>query len=92
MDYSLLVGLNSAGRLLVLGIIGTNDSWIYLRTVYLLFDLIANRTFRSDYIRTYTIDKRIESIVKQTMGKQGILPTIISPKLYRQRFSEAMER
>lgn len=56
--------------------------------------LIENRQFLSDYIRTFTFDKRLESIVKQTplLGRQGVLPTIISPKLYRQRFSEAMER
>lgn len=89
MDYSLLVGLNSDGRLLVLGIIGTN----IISSQFICFSIvILIGLYRSDYIRTYTIDKRIESIVKQTMGKQGILPTIISPKLYRQRFSEAMER
>lgn len=46
----------------------------------------------ADYIRTYTLDKRLESIVKTNlMGKQE-LPTIVSPKLYRQRFTEAMNR
>lgn len=46
----------------------------------------------SDYIRTYTFDKKIESLVKTNlMGKQA-LPTIVSPKLYRQRFIEAMNR
>lgn len=47
-----------------------------------------------DYIRTYTLDKKIESIVKQTgfLGGQGALPTVISPKKYRQRFAEAMEK
>ena len=47
-----------------------------------------------DYIRTFTFDKRLESIVKQSglLGGQGKLPTVISPKLYKQRFSEAMER
>ncbi|KAJ6641206.1 putative 1-phosphatidylinositol 3-phosphate 5-kinase [Pseudolycoriella hygida] len=47
-----------------------------------------------DYIRTYTFDKKIESLVKQTgfLGGQGKLPTVISPTLYKKRFSEAMER
>lgn len=46
----------------------------------------------TDYIRTFTIDKRLESLGKKyLMGKQD-LPTIVSPKVYRQRFSEAMER
>uniref|UniRef100_A0A1B0EWE1 Uncharacterized protein n=1 Tax=Phlebotomus papatasi TaxID=29031 RepID=A0A1B0EWE1_PHLPP len=47
-----------------------------------------------DYIRTFTLDKRLESLVKQTglLGGQGKLPTVISPKPYKQRFSEAMER
>lgn len=45
-----------------------------------------------DYIRTYTLDKKLESLVKTNlMGKQG-LPTIVSPKLYRQRFTEAMKQ
>lgn len=47
-----------------------------------------------DYIRTYTIDKRLESIVKQSglLGNTRKLPTIISPKLYKQRFVEAMDK
>lgn len=45
-----------------------------------------------DYIRTYTLDKKIESLVKSNlMGKQD-LPTIVSPKLYRERFTKAMNR
>lgn len=47
-----------------------------------------------DYIRTFTLDKKLESLVKQTgiLGGQGKLPTIISPKMYKNRFSLAMER
>lgn len=46
-----------------------------------------------DYIRTFTLDKQIESYVKRNIiGKQGGLPTIIKPELYRQRFTEAMDR
>lgn len=48
----------------------------------------------ADYIRTFTLDKRIESYLKKSviLGGQGKLPTVISPKLYKQRFLEAMER
>ncbi|XP_055538717.1 putative 1-phosphatidylinositol 3-phosphate 5-kinase isoform X2 [Wyeomyia smithii] len=47
-----------------------------------------------DYIRTFTLDKRVESIIKQSgiMGGHGKLPTVVSPKMYRTRFSEAMDR
>uniref|UniRef100_A0A1Q3G2X3 1-phosphatidylinositol-3-phosphate 5-kinase n=1 Tax=Culex tarsalis TaxID=7177 RepID=A0A1Q3G2X3_CULTA len=47
-----------------------------------------------DYIRTFTLDKRVESIIKQSgiMGGHGKLPTVISPKMYKTRFSEAMDR
>ncbi|KAF5269883.1 hypothetical protein FQR65_LT05681 [Abscondita terminalis] len=68
MDYSLLVGLDSDNKELVLGII--------------------------DYIRTFTWDKKLETMVKKTgiLGGQGKLPTIISPKEYRKRFIDAMHR
>uniref|UniRef100_A0A1I8PLT5 1-phosphatidylinositol-3-phosphate 5-kinase n=1 Tax=Stomoxys calcitrans TaxID=35570 RepID=A0A1I8PLT5_STOCA len=67
MDYSLLVGLDKNG-VLVLGII--------------------------DYIRTFTFDKKVESILKQTgiLGGMGKLPTIIPPEPYRMRFADAMDR
>uniref|UniRef100_A0A2M4B924 1-phosphatidylinositol-3-phosphate 5-kinase n=1 Tax=Anopheles marajoara TaxID=58244 RepID=A0A2M4B924_9DIPT len=47
-----------------------------------------------DYIRTYTLDKKLESMIKQSglMGGQGKLPTVVSPKMYRTRFIMAMER
>ncbi|XP_058834896.1 putative 1-phosphatidylinositol 3-phosphate 5-kinase [Topomyia yanbarensis] len=47
-----------------------------------------------DYIRTFTLDKRVESIIKQSgiMGGHGKLPTVVSPKMYKSRFSEAMDR
>uniref|UniRef100_A0A182MLP5 1-phosphatidylinositol-3-phosphate 5-kinase n=1 Tax=Anopheles culicifacies TaxID=139723 RepID=A0A182MLP5_9DIPT len=68
MDYSLLVGLESTEKNLVIGII--------------------------DYIRTYTLDKKIESVIKQSglMGGHGKLPTVVSPKMYKNRFIVAMER
>lgn len=84
MDYSLLVGLNTSDKVLVLGIIGKLN--------LTLLDL-AIKMF-SDYIRTYTLDKKLESLVKQSgiLGGQGKLPTVISPQRYKQRFIEAMDR
>ncbi|XP_065655744.1 1-phosphatidylinositol 3-phosphate 5-kinase isoform X3 [Hydra vulgaris] len=47
-----------------------------------------------DYIRTYTWDKRLETWVKSTgiLGGQGKMPTVVSPEVYRTRFTEAMQR
>ncbi|KAJ3222078.1 1-phosphatidylinositol-3-phosphate 5-kinase [Clydaea vesicula] len=46
-----------------------------------------------DFIRTYTWDKKIESWVKESNilggGKE---PTIVSPRIYKNRFREAMEK
>lgn len=44
-----------------------------------------------DFIRKFTIDKRIESIFKQVVD-QSKLPTIVNPIVYRNRFIEAMDR
>lgn len=47
-----------------------------------------------DYIRTFTWDKKLETVVKSSgiLGGQGKMPTIVSPEVYRTRFLEAMER
>ncbi|EDW85898.1 uncharacterized protein Dwil_GK23306 [Drosophila willistoni] len=48
-----------------------------------------------DYIRTFTLDKRVESMFKQSVimgGGKGKDPTIISPERYKQRFIDAMDR
>lgn len=47
-----------------------------------------------DFIRTFTWDKKLESWVKETgiLGGGGKEPTIVSPRLYKNRFREAMER
>ncbi|XP_026480830.1 putative 1-phosphatidylinositol 3-phosphate 5-kinase isoform X2 [Ctenocephalides felis] len=47
-----------------------------------------------DYIRTFTWDKKLETIVKKTvtLGQQGKLPTVLSPDEYRKRFCQAMDR
>ncbi|KAI0308083.1 hypothetical protein B0F90DRAFT_1621379 [Multifurca ochricompacta] len=48
-----------------------------------------------DYVRTYTLDKKLETWVKESgfLGGAGKgEPTVVTPKLYRQRFVSAMER
>ncbi|KAG2235832.1 hypothetical protein INT48_003944 [Thamnidium elegans] len=47
-----------------------------------------------DFIRTFTWDKKLESWVKESgiLGGGGKGPTIVSPRIYRTRFREAMER
>lgn len=56
--------------------------------------VVIDFPFYIDYIRTYTLDKKIEFLVKQSgiLGGQGKLPTVISPQRYKQRFIEAMDR
>lgn len=48
----------------------------------------------ADYIRTFTLDKRVESIVKQSgfLGGKGKDPTVVNPERYKQRFIDAMDR
>lgn len=46
-----------------------------------------------DYLRQYTWDKQLETVVKSTiLGTPGKAPTIIEPKQYKQRFREAMDK
>jgi len=47
-----------------------------------------------DFIRTFTWDKKLEMYVKASgiLGGQGRMPTVVSPELYRTRFTEAMHR
>jgi 1-phosphatidylinositol-3-phosphate 5-kinase len=47
-----------------------------------------------DYVRQYTWDKHLETWVKSAgiMSSKGKGPTVISPKLYKGRFREAMDR
>jgi 1-phosphatidylinositol-3-phosphate 5-kinase len=86
MDYSLVVGVDSRNNELVVGIVGTSHSFICL---------VRAHVTGSDYIRTYTWDKKLESWVKDSAFLGGVgkgEPTIITPKQYRQRFLAAMER
>lgn len=50
--------------------------------------------FFVDFIRTFTWDKKLEMYVKASgiLGGQGRMPTVVSPELYRTRFTEAMHR
>eukprot|EP00095_Tigriopus_kingsejongensis_P006642 maker-scaffold363_size195477-snap-gene-0.44 protein:Tk06642 transcript:maker-scaffold363_size195477-snap-gene-0.44-mRNA-1 annotation:"briggsae cbr-ppk-3 protein" len=45
-----------------------------------------------DYVRAFTWDKKIETLVKSSgfLGGAGKTPTVISPNLYKRRFTEAM--
>ncbi|CAG8499697.1 23686_t:CDS:10 [Racocetra persica] len=47
-----------------------------------------------DFIRTFTWDKKLESWVKETgfLGGGGKEPTIVTPRQYKNRFREAMDR
>ena len=61
-------------------------------------DDVSNRLYVGiiDWLRTFTWDKKVENWVKGNNliggGKKGKDPTIVTPKQYRTRFREAMER
>ena len=86
MDYSLLVGVDSVKNELVMGIVGMCHS--------VPFQTWTN--WSTDYIRTYTWDKKLESWVKDASflggGAHKGEPTIVTPKQYKARFRSAMER
>ncbi|KHN87270.1 1-phosphatidylinositol 3-phosphate 5-kinase [Toxocara canis] len=44
-----------------------------------------------DYMRTYTLDKKLESWVKIVAIPGAHLPTVISPEMYCTRFSDAID-
>ena len=43
-----------------------------------------------DYVRPFTWDKKLERVVKSVVSSE--LPTILEPRLYRDRFCEAMDK
>ncbi|BHF58737.1 hypothetical protein SprV_0100169200 [Sparganum proliferum] len=46
-----------------------------------------------DYLRKFTLNKRLEMLVKQTItSAQGPMPTIITPEDYRERLLDQMDR
>ncbi|TKR80537.1 hypothetical protein L596_014598 [Steinernema carpocapsae] len=44
-----------------------------------------------DYMRTYTLDKKLESWVKIVAIPGGQLPTVLSPQMYCRRFADAID-
>lgn len=44
-----------------------------------------------DYMRTYTLDKKLESWVKIVAIPGAHLPTVISPEMYCTRFFDAID-
>ena len=51
----------------------------------------VNISYSADYIRTFTWDKKMETIIK-SIGSQGKTPTVVSPEEYQTRFCGAMDR
>ena len=85
MDYSLMIGIDEVKKELVVGIIG--------KRLELCFGARRLIVSISDCIRTFTWDKKLESWVKDiTGGARNIRPTVTSPREYKSRFREAMER
>jgi len=61
-------------------------------SLFLIIDPIK-KTLRVgiiDYIQQYTIEKELESYIKQTVS--NLKPTIIGPDLYKQRFRTAIDK
>jgi 1-phosphatidylinositol-3-phosphate 5-kinase len=89
MDYSLLVAVDNQKNELIVGIVGQSTYPAQCRM------RIPNTRILSDFIRTYTWDKKLESWVKESAflggGGKGE-PTIVTPKQYKARFRSAMER
>lgn len=74
IDYSLLVGRDDATDQLVVGIIGERRRSILEGFAGVGFCFYhCNSLFSTDYIRTFTWDKRLEMVVKSTgiLGGQG---------------------
>ena len=47
-----------------------------------------------DYIRVYTWDKQLESLIKSTglLGGAGKTPTVVAPDVYKKRFEHSMNK
>lgn len=62
---------------------------------YSLFVVINPKTRKIrigiiDYVQQYTLDKQLESFMKETISKEE--PTIINPEDYKKRFRIAMDK
>lgn len=66
----------------------------YCLSVIVLVVWFVSSLIFADYIRTFTWDKKLETIIKGSMlgGGAGKLPTVVSPEVYRTRFCHAMDR
>jgi len=74
MDYSLVIGIDEEKKEIILGIIGRS---------------IFNVELTTDFIRTFTWDKKLESWVKERglVGGGTKEPTIVTPRQYKNRYS-----
>ena len=62
-----------------------------MAVIYSLHNIVIKiNSLPTDYVRTFTLDKRLEMYLKKTAGRG--LPTVVYPELYRKRFCDAMER
>ncbi|CAE7226835.1 unnamed protein product [Rhizoctonia solani] len=58
-------------------------------------EVLLDENLVQDFIRTYTWDKKFENLVKEKVlggANKGEGPTIVTPKLYKERFRAAMEQ
>lgn len=87
MDYSLIVGVDRTSTELVVGIVGK------FRRICFLCMWISLMLY-TDFLRPYTWDKRLETWVKETayIGGGPREPTVLNPRIYKNRFREAMSR
>jgi hypothetical protein len=87
MDYSLLVGFDEETNEIIVGIVGK----VYQKLHQ--YGLALIDTSFTDFIRTFTWDKKLESWVKESgmLGGGKKDPTIVSPKMYRRRFRSAID-
>lgn len=85
MDYSLIVGVDKTSTELVVGIVGKPE---------ILDNHRIQPDTTPDFLRPYTWDKRLETWVKETayIGGGPREPTVLNPRIYKNRFREAMSR
>jgi 1-phosphatidylinositol-3-phosphate 5-kinase len=91
MDYSLMIGIDEVRKELCVGIIGAYNP-LSARSLNHARQPCLTATL--DCIRTFTWDKKLESWVKEKgfAGGGNKKPTVTSPREYKHRFREAMER
>eukprot|EP00727_Mastigamoeba_balamuthi_P002030 m51a1_g11824 putative 1-phosphatidylinositol-3-phosphate 5-kinase fab1 (212) ;mRNA; r:414106-414741 len=91
VDYSLLVGVCGSSGCLVVSIIGERPPPSALPSVR--GALLTHASRAADYLRRYTWDKQVETVVKSAAKMStGEWPTIVPPQAYRVRFLEGVAR